>query len=79
MTGKKTVKEAAKEFMLHWGTGAGDGVVTYEEFEEHYKGGLHLCLYLYLLRQLYCNSSSFTILLCIQKLFELLSLSLFLC
>ena len=36
--GKKTVKEAAKEFMLHWGAGAADGVVTYEEFEDHYKG-----------------------------------------
>ena len=46
MTGKKTVKEAAKEFMLHWGTGAGDGVVTYEEFEEHYKGGSYLYLHL---------------------------------
>jgi hypothetical protein len=36
--GRKTVKEAAKEFMLHWGAGAADGVVTYEEFEDHYKG-----------------------------------------
>ena len=32
--------------MLHWGTGAADGVVTYEEFEDHYKGGWRLlCLY----------------------------------
>jgi calcyphosin len=35
--GKKTKKEAMKEFMAQWDRHNGDGCVTYEEFEDYYK------------------------------------------
>jgi hypothetical protein len=37
-TGKKTIKEAAKEFMKAWENGDADGIITYDEFEDYYKG-----------------------------------------
>jgi hypothetical protein len=36
-SGKKTIREAAKEFMANWDRSS-DGMVTYEEFEDYYKG-----------------------------------------
>jgi calcyphosin len=36
-SGKKTIQQAAKDFMLHWERGSIDGVITYEEFEDYYK------------------------------------------
>jgi hypothetical protein len=38
LSGKKTVKEAARDFMCTWDNGARDGVITYQEFEDYYKG-----------------------------------------
>lgn len=38
LSGKKTVKEAARDFMCTWENGAGDGVISYQEFEDYYKG-----------------------------------------
>ena len=35
--GRKTLKEAAREFMASWEQGEADGQVTFEEFAEHYK------------------------------------------
>jgi Ca2+-binding EF-hand superfamily protein len=35
--GRKTVKEAAKDFMQQWDRQEADGLVTYEEFEDYYK------------------------------------------
>eukprot|EP00595_Chromulina_sp_UTEXLB2642_P002354 CAMPEP_0196767968 /NCGR_PEP_ID=MMETSP1095-20130614/42183_1 /TAXON_ID=96789 ORGANISM="Chromulina nebulosa, Strain UTEXLB2642" /NCGR_SAMPLE_ID=MMETSP1095 /ASSEMBLY_ACC=CAM_ASM_000446 /LENGTH=108 /DNA_ID=CAMNT_0042136885 /DNA_START=915 /DNA_END=1238 /DNA_ORIENTATION=- len=35
--GKKTVKEAAKDFMTQWDRQDNDGIVSYEEFEDYYK------------------------------------------
>ena len=35
-SGKKTVKEAAREFMAHWERKEHDGDITYEEFEDYY-------------------------------------------
>ena len=35
--GKKTIKEAAKEFMKQWDRDVQDGIVTYDEFEDYYK------------------------------------------
>jgi hypothetical protein len=32
------VKEAARDFMCTWDNGARDGVITYQEFEDYYKG-----------------------------------------
>jgi hypothetical protein len=37
ISGKKTIKQAAKEFMNHWEKD-GNEVITYEEFEDYYKG-----------------------------------------
>ena len=37
-TGKKTVKEAMREFMGQWDDTDGDGAVSYKEFEDYYKG-----------------------------------------
>ena len=37
-SGKKTIKEAAKQFMGQWDDVDGDGSISYKEFEEHYKG-----------------------------------------
>ena len=38
-SGKKTIREAAKEFMRTWDNddGKGDGIITYAEFEDYYK------------------------------------------
>ena len=38
--GRKTIKEAAREFMSSWEMAAsqGNGLITYEDFEDHYKG-----------------------------------------
>ena len=36
-SGKKTLKDAAKEFMATWEQGEFDGVVTWEEFVDYYK------------------------------------------
>ena len=35
--GKKTIQQAAKEFMNTWDRGEVDGQITWEEFEEYYK------------------------------------------
>ena len=35
--GKKTEKQALREFMGQWERGEKDGIITYEEFEEYYK------------------------------------------
>lgn len=32
------MKEAARDFMCTWENGAGDGVISYQEFEDYYKG-----------------------------------------
>jgi Ca2+-binding EF-hand superfamily protein len=37
ISGKKTIKQAAKEFMNHWEKD-GNEAITYEEFEDYYKG-----------------------------------------
>ena len=37
-TGKKTIKDAAKEFMKAWENDNADGIITYDEFEDYYKG-----------------------------------------
>jgi calcyphosin len=37
MKGKKTVQEAAREFMKQWDRHDNDGTVSYEEFEDYYK------------------------------------------
>ena len=37
-TGKKTIKEAMREFMGQWEDTDGDGAVSYKEFEDYYKG-----------------------------------------
>ena len=38
--GRKTIKEAAREFMSSWEMAAnqGNGLITYDDFEDHYKG-----------------------------------------
>ena len=35
--GKKTVKDAAKEFMSQWDRDSKDAIITVEEFEDYYK------------------------------------------
>ena len=37
-TGKKTVQQAMREFMCQWDDKDGDGTVSYDEFEDYYKG-----------------------------------------
>ncbi|RYG62442.1 EF-hand domain-containing protein, partial [archaeon] len=37
VAGKKTVQEAAREFMRTWDRKDSDGLVSYEEFEDYYK------------------------------------------
>jgi Ca2+-binding EF-hand superfamily protein len=37
VAGRKTIKQAAKEFMSHWEKD-GDETITYDEFEDYYKG-----------------------------------------
>jgi hypothetical protein len=37
-SGKKTAKEAMREFMGQWDDTDGDGSVSYKEFEDYYKG-----------------------------------------
>ena len=36
-SGKKTAKQAMIEFMAAWQHNAMDGIITYDEFEDHYK------------------------------------------
>ncbi len=38
VSGKKTAKEAMKEFMAQWGDVDSDGMVSFAEFEDYYKG-----------------------------------------
>jgi hypothetical protein len=37
VAGKKTIKEAAREFMKQWDRQNSDGIVSYDEFEDYYK------------------------------------------